>query len=320
MSSVAVFDALGQALRASGDINQALSTYAKLAAAQPRSPIPHTRAAEIYVDRKDTEAAIGSLRKALAIRPDLVEPLRMLIKLNVLSGRQQEALSIARDQQKSRPNNPFGYQMAGEILASQRSYLEAAEVYRSGIMFTGGPELATGLHGVLLAGGKGTEADKFASDWMRDHPKDRRFAHYMAEAAIVRGNFQDALKRNLELLKTEPDNPIVLNNTAFLAGRLKQPGALEYAEKANKIATNEPKFMDTLAELLADSGDVARALELSSKASRATPQNFGIKFSYARILLKAGKTAEAKKELEDLAKLGDKFAAQEEVAKLLKAL
>jgi hypothetical protein len=38
----------------------------------------------------------------------------------------------------------------------------------------------------------------------------------------------------------------------------------------------------------------------------------------ARTQIKAGNKAEAKKNLDELAKLGDKFAAQAEVAKLLK--
>ena len=50
------------------------------------------------------------------------------------------------------------------------------------------------------------------------------------------------------------------------------------------------------------------------------PQAADIRLNYARALLKAGKKSEARKELEMLAKLGEKYPAQAEVAALLKGL
>ena len=43
-----------------------------------------------------------------------------------------------------------------------------------------------------------------------------------------------------------PDNPLVLNNLAWVAHELKQPNALEYAERANEMAPDNPAIMDTL--------------------------------------------------------------------------
>ena len=316
----AVLDALGQAQRAAGEINQALATYGKLVSAQPNSVETHLRFAEIYTDRKDFESAIASMKKVLAIRPDLIAAQRTLISLYLDGGKLQEALAFAREAKKQRPKDGFGYFMEGEIFATRKSYAEAIQAYREGLKTTGSSIFADKLHAVLLLGGKAEEADKFASEWTREHPKDQRFNRYLVEAMMARGNFQEAYTRNLELLKAEPDNPPLLNNMAFLASRLKRPGALEYAEKANKLAPNQPQLMDTLAVLLAESGDVARALDLITKAKQGMPQNPTIRFNYANILVKAGKKPEARKELEELAKLGDKFPAHAEVANLLKSL
>ena len=48
--------------------------------------------------------------------------------------------------------------------------------------------------------------------------------------------------------------------------------------------------------------------------------NYLLKLNLARIHIKGGKKDLARKELEELAKLGDKFPAQAEVATLLKSL
>jgi predicted Zn-dependent protease len=78
--------------------------------------------------------------------------------------------------------------------------------------------------------------------------------------------------------------------------------------------------MDTLAVLLVDKGDSARAMELFKKALELAPQASQIRLNYARALIKAGQKGEAKIQLDQLAKLGDKFPAQAEVAELQKGL
>ena len=78
--------------------------------------------------------------------------------------------------------------------------------------------------------------------------------------------------------------------------------------------------MDTLGVLLMDKGDTARGLELLKKAVALAPQASQIRLNYAKALIKAGKNSDARSELDQLAKLGDKFPAQAEVAQLLKGL
>ncbi|MFZ4623365.1 MAG: tetratricopeptide repeat protein [Rhodoferax sp.] len=105
-----------------------------------------------------------------------------------------------------------------------------------------------------------------------------------------------------------------------MSARLNKREAIGYAEKALLIAPNQPAFMDTLAVLLADKGDYAKAVELQGKAVAAQPQNALFKLNLAKIHIKGGQKDLAKKELDELVKLGDKFAGQGEVAELLKGL
>ena len=122
------------------------------------------------------------------------------------------------------------------------------------------------------------------------------------------------------LLDTQPENAVLLNNLAWVSGRQKLPGAIDFAEKANKLAPNQPAFMDTLGVLLAEKGEMARGLELLAKAVELAPQAAGIRLNYAGMLIKADQKAEAKKQLDELTKLGDKFSGQAEVAQMVKDL
>jgi predicted Zn-dependent protease len=78
--------------------------------------------------------------------------------------------------------------------------------------------------------------------------------------------------------------------------------------------------MDTMAMILADAGQLDKALELEKKAVALAPDNDSLRLDLAKLHLKAGDKKLAKSELDRLAKQGDKFAGQAEVGELLKAL
>ena len=143
---------------------------------------------------------------------------------------------------------------------------------------------------------------------------------YLAEQASLRKDYAGAARQYRLLLELQPNNAAVLNNLAWVAGQLKDPKAIEYAEKATRLAPNQPTLMDTLGVLLVEKGDSARGLELLKKALEIAPEASQIRLNYAKALLKVGQKNEAKQELDQLAKLGDKFPAQAEVGQLQKGL
>ena len=97
-------------------------------------------------------------------------------------------------------------------------------------------------------------------------------------------------------------------------------GAVAYAEKANQLAPQRPALMDTLAIALLAENQATRALEVQKKALELAPDDAPMRLNLARIYLKTGDKAQARVELEKLAKLGDKFPDQAEVAALLKSV
>ena len=313
-------DALGRTQQAAGEFNQAIASFNKLAAMQPLSPQPHLRLADAHMAAKDKTAAAASLRKALEIKPDLQQAQRGSIMLDVDGKNIQGALSTARTMQKQGPSDAAGYVLEGDINASQKNWDAAANAYRDGLKQVSSVELAVKLHAALLASGKIAEADKYAASWQKDHPNDASFLLYLADGAIVRKDYANAEKTYLNVIKLQPNNAVAYNNLAWVAGKLNRAEAIGYAEKAISIAPNQPEFMDTLAMLLSEKGNYAKALELQTKAVAALPQNQLFKLNLAKIHLKGGKKDLAKKELDELAKLGDKFGGQKEVAELLKGI
>ena len=311
---------LGLAQQASGEFNQALLAFTRQAQLQPAAVRPHINMAETNLLAKKLEAAADSFRKALELQPDNIEAQRGLIFLDVRAGKGENALAKAREIQRQRPKETIGYVLEGDLAAAKKAWPVAASAYRAGLKKAPEALLATRLHGVLMTGGSKAEAERFAQDWIKDHPKDYGFQTYLAENAIARSDMQAAAGYYRGLLAASPDNPLMLNNLAWVSGQLKEDGAIGYAEKANTLSPGQPAFMDTLAMLLAGKGDTKRALELLAKTVELSPNAPEFRLSYARVLIQAGKKPEARQQLDQIAKLGDRFPAQAEVARLIKTL
>lgn len=315
-----ILDALGRTQQLAGETNQAVTTYGKLASLQPALPVAQMRLAEIHLANKNRDEAAKSLKKALEIKPDLLDAQRALIQLALEAKKPGEALTIARQVQSQRPKEATGFAFEGDIHTAEKKWPDAINAYRNGLKQSVSPELAIKLYSTLLASGSSSEADKMATSWNREHPKDVSLTVFQGDLATSRKEYPLAAQRYQSALQSQPNNPLILNNLAWVSGQLKSPKALEYAEKANQLSPNQPPFMDTLAMILAEKGEAVKAVELLRQAMAIAPQAASIQLNLARVLISSGKKEEARKELDALAKLGEKFPEQAEVAKLQKAL
>jgi putative PEP-CTERM system TPR-repeat lipoprotein len=313
--------ALGRAQQSAGETDAALATFAKLAAQQPNSPIPLLATAEVQAQAKNNDAAMQSLRKALVIKPDLIEAQVALMRLEIASGKSKEALTQAKEIQKQRPTSGVGFMLEGDVHASQKAWKDAIAAYRAGLRIAPDvTDIAVKMHAIQRASGTAAEADKFAAQWTKDHPKDVAFRRYLAEDSLARNDYPGALTYYRAALTIAPNDAMILNNAAWVAAKVKDPKALEYAEQASKLAPENPAVMDTLGVILVDKGDTVRGLELLKRATEGAPTSPGIRLNYAQALVTAGQKDAARKELQTLQALGDKFPGQASVAKLLQGL
>ena len=319
-SSPELRDALGRAQQASGDLNQANATFAKLVEDQPLSPQAYLRLAGVQYASKNTASAEKSLLKALELKPDFIDAQRSLIAMNLAASKYSEAVDVARTMQKQRPNEAIGYSFEGDIKGTQKEWEAAAAAYRAGLKVAEGTELAIKLHAATLAASKTAEAARFADTWVKAHPKDTQFRFYLGGEAMGRKDYAAAETLFLDLVRTQPENAAALNNLAWVSQQLRRENAINYAEKANRLAPNQPALMDTWAMLLSEKGQHAEAIELQTKASLAQPANTGFKLNLAKIYLAAGEKGKARATLDSIEKVGDNTAAQEEISTLLNKL
>jgi putative PEP-CTERM system TPR-repeat lipoprotein len=316
----AVNQALGSAQLAAGDSRQAIATFSQLVRLAPKSAQAQMLLAQAHNSAKQPEEALKALRAALELQPDLTAAYRAITTIYVRTGRIQEALRTAREVQSKQPSQPNGYILEAEVYVAQKDLAAAERAYKGALKKFEHPLLAVRTHAVLTAAGKHKEADGLAQDWIKRHPKDAVVLAYLGERDIAAKRYESAVSRYRSALENQPENAMFLNNLAWASHALKQPKALEYAERAHELAPNNAAVMDTLGWILMQSGERERGLELLGRASELAPDAHGIRLHFAKGLIQAGRKAAARKELEQLTKIDSRHPAHKEATSLLAGL
>lgn len=311
---------LAQVQALAGDSNQAISSFNKLIALQPNAPEPYMMLAQLYTARGDKANAAATVKRALGIKPDFQPGQVALLRAALAAGNPVQAHKIADEIRAQHPDDPLGYALEGDIDVTQNNWAAAGVAYRSALKLAPTAELAIKLHRVLLAGQKPAEAKQFEMEWLAGHPQDAAFIHYLADVALVQKSYGLAEQRYFAVLKLNPHNASAANNLAWVLSLTKKPGARAYAEKANQLEPNRPAFMDTLAQLLADAGELDKAIDLQKRALSLDPEQPEYRLHLARFYVDAGRKTEAREELQRLAALGSVFPLQAEVNSLLARL
>jgi predicted Zn-dependent protease len=222
--------------------------------------------------------------------------------------------------QKSAPKDPAGFALEGDIQRQQKNWPAAITAHRSALDLARGTEGAIRLHQTYVAADRAADADRFATDWRRDHPSDMVFRFYLGDQAVARQDWPAAEGHYKAVAQAQPRNALAMNNAAWAMVQQGKPGAVALAEQATQILPGRPQLMDTLAAALAAENQLPKAIETQKQALARSPQDPSLRLHLARLYLKAGQKPQARAELEDLARLGDRFAAQGEVSKLLEGV
>jgi putative PEP-CTERM system TPR-repeat lipoprotein len=294
--------AVGRAELANGNVQQAISALTRLVNLQPRSPAALLELSSAQIVANDADGAERSLLKALDLKPDLVQAQQHLVALRIAGKRQEEALAVARTVQKQRPKEAAGYMLEGDVLVTEQKWEAAATSYRRGHELAMAPDSAIKLHATLTRAGKAADAARLASEWLKARPTDAAVRAYLAERALAEGNYADAKSLYLAVDELKPGHTLILNNLAVAAGKLHDPKAVGYAEQALKLSPGNPAILDTLGMIFVEKGEVAKGLPYLEQAVAKAPKALALRANYGQALAKADRNADARRELELVAK------------------
>ena len=252
----------------------------------------------LQLQAANPDGAAHAASKALQATPDHLGALVLLVEV---AGRRGSASGVDQAMATLRakhPNQALTLLTAGHIAMSRRQFPQAAQNYRSAFEREPGSPAALSLSQAYLASGEADKAATVLESWGKKSPKDLVIQRALAEVQALTGKADAARKTYAAILAAEPDDPALLSSYALLLQGLNDPAALGYAEKAAKLAPDQAQFADTYGWLLVLKGDLDNGVRVLREARLRDPNNGLTRWHLASALVKSGRTAEARDELQ----------------------
>ena len=245
--------------------------------------------------------ALAEFEKAAALRPGAPEPLIGQGQARLLLKQPDEAVRAAVAAVKAQPSRAESWIFLGAAQERAGRPLDAMRSYETGLQRE--PNHVAGSRALAAI----FERDKRPGDALRlleaasrAHPESLPLLVDLAGIRERSGDLAAAEATYREMLKRSPDNPIALNNLAYLLARdpTGLDEALDLAERAHQRAPGNAAIADTLGWVLYQRGSLERAESLLAQAAQAAPGSASTRYHLGLTYAKRGKPAEARAELE----------------------
>lgn len=313
-------DSLARTQLAVGETASAIQTFRQVVALTPRIAEAHYRLGKALQQARDQQGATSAFRQALAVDSNYAPALLELIEVELRANRRDAAEKMATEWSRARPALTAGHVILGDTLSRVGKHAEAVEAYRTAQARQPSSPIVTRLSGALARSGENEKAIKTLQDWVETRPEDNVARFALADLYLSLQRKDEALVHYELLLKSEPDNALLLNNVAWILGERGDGRALGLAERAFKLAPNSAFVEDTLGYLLMQQGEVKRGVEHLRSARVKAPTSGEIAYHLALGLVKLGEREEAKAVLREAMAGQDSFNQRSNAEQLLKEL
>ncbi|MGR8918711.1 MAG: XrtA/PEP-CTERM system TPR-repeat protein PrsT [Gammaproteobacteria bacterium] len=297
-----------------GEFEEALEAAEALVERQPESVRGLELLAQVQNQLGDAEGLTATLERVAAIAPDAVNARVLLGRLAIRRGDFDEADTIVAGLLAEPASAAAGHQLAGDVRMAQDDLEGARQAYLAAFETAPASDIVLKLAGVERR--LGSPEDRLSA-WLEEHPDDLKVrlarASYMHQA----GEAAAAVPEYERMLEREPENPVLLNNLAWLYHESGDERALELARRAHELAPQSPEIMDTYGWILFSAGQPEQGLSMLTSAHEAAPDNPEIGYHAASVLHATGQTAEARKRLETLLAAHPEFGLRAEAETLL---
>lgn len=317
---VEALQAYAGAQLANGD---AAGARATLTNASRRAAFETPRLVEVarqQVAAQDLKGAAYTLDKALNGTPNDPAAMAMLSSVELAQGNAAQAEQRARQVIEAKPKSSLGYNLLAEVAMRRGQNAAALDALRKAHELDKSSTTLTRLMRVQAMQGNLKPAVDAAEAWLRKNPGDASVRSTLAELLVRAQDFSGARRQYEAILKTRPADANALNNLANVLIELKDPGAVDVAERALKTDPRNPVLLDTAGWASHRAGKADRALQLLRDARLRAPDNPDIRYHLAAVLAQAGRKAEAREELNAALRGEATFATAADAKQLLSTL
>ena len=252
---------LGTAQAENGNYSQAVDTFKQLVDRQGSSARNYYLLAQAHYKSGDRKGFARALEKSYRLNPNALEPQIAMVGLMVEQKKYSRAQSIVDDLLLKFPKNVDAYLQLARLLSAKGELDGGIKAYQDAHRLA--PERSDIVVKLAMAQWQAGEQDAAILTmeiWLKKTPGNRVAAYNLANFYLLGGRKKEARSAFADILTTNPDHVLALNNLASLLRNSDLSQALKYAERAYKLAPQVPAVADTLAmALLAGEGQIGRA-------------------------------------------------------------
>lgn len=263
-----------------GHYEQALAQLRAAAERQSNNPGYWCNVAQAQLALHQPAAAHEAIDKALAIRADWLPAVAVAAFVDLSSGHSEEAVARVVALRRQHPREAQVLLLEGDVRVTTRQYAAAAEAFEEADRLH--PSAATALksYNARQLAGIADPAEPLRR-WLLHEPEDLRVRLVLAEADQT-SEPAKAIAEYQWILARTPNNPVALNNLAWLYQSAGDARALETARKARELNPSAPEIADTYGWILLQHGAVAEALPILKAAAAGGSSQIVAHYAEAR--------------------------------------
>lgn len=263
-----------------GEFEPALSAATALVARAPNNVKGLELLARVQNQLGDADGLTATLEQISKQAPESINARVLLARLAIRRQDFDTAEQIAAAMLTTE-HAAAGHELMGDMQLSKGQTAAAKDAYLKA--FEASPSSTTVLKLDRVERTLGEQKQRL-KQWLSDHPDDVQVRLVQATYLHQLGTGSDAIKEYETLYAADQENPVVLNNLAWLYHEKDDPRALELSQKAHELAPRSAEIMDTYGWILWHNNKHEQALGMLKKAAETAPQNPDISYhlAYAR--------------------------------------
>jgi putative PEP-CTERM system TPR-repeat lipoprotein len=256
--------------------------------------------AKIYSTTKDYSKLRSALNQALKLAPDNFDANTALARLDLIEGDMKSFSSRVEYLSSAYTNHPDVLWLKSKKDSGDRNYQGAIVNLNKLLADKPHSLIAVELARNHWLAGERADAIAGLEAWKEKQPDDISVLYDLAQYYALEEREDDARTAFRKLKKLMPENPLVLNNLAWLLRDTDVVQGIELAKTALKMEPKDASIMDTLAMLYLRNNEIENALIYSRSAVQSMPGSDDIQFNHALVLLANNEHRHAKKILSRL--------------------
>ncbi len=229
------------------------------------------------IAEQDYPRAKELLDRMLVVRPDHIRTLGKYVEVEAASGNYSNAQGLVERVRQLQPDEVYSFELEARLLRAQNNLDGALAALRTawGIQQTG--SVGTQIYQILIAQSEAAAAQTFLDDWLASSDNDNAPKILRAMSFEQVNESPRALPLYEEIIATDPNHTVALNNLAWLIRETDPDRAIVLAKRAADLSPNSADVLDTYGWILFEQDRQEEAKVVLNKAMELAPDSAGIR-------------------------------------------